>query len=270
MRGIGLGLFPGQPTSRSFTVVDDSGNPPGDTTPPNTSITAGPGDKSTVRTSTVTFEFASNEAGSTFECMFDTVRGSFAACDTPLVLRDLRDGPHSVAVRAIDPAGNKDQTPEFRSFVVDTAPDGPTCLGAPITIMGTDQGEEIVGTDGPDVIYSLAGDDVIDGGLGADRICAAEGDDAVSAGDGVDQVAMGPGNDRVNGGKGSDDIGGGPGTDRIAGGGGGDKIGGSSEGDTLSGDGGKDKLNGGTGPDQCDGGSGHDADKKCERSIGVP
>ena len=97
------------PAVRNFTV---------DTTPPDTTIDSGP--NGPTNNKTPTFDFSSNESGSTFECKLDT--GSFASCNPPKTLAALADGSHTISVRATDAAGNTDPSPATRSFKVDTAP----------------------------------------------------------------------------------------------------------------------------------------------------
>ena len=75
------------------------------------------------------FTFMSNEPGATFECKVDA--GEFAACTSPHAV-SLPDGEHTFSVRAVDAAGNKDATPESRTFVVDaTAPETTLAPGGP-------------------------------------------------------------------------------------------------------------------------------------------
>lgn len=62
------------------------------------------------------FSFASNEAGSRFQCSLDKAR--FRACESPKKYRLARPGKHLFRVRAIDPAGNADPTPVRRRFEV--------------------------------------------------------------------------------------------------------------------------------------------------------
>ena len=95
-----------------------------DVTPPDTNITAGPADGSTVNSNSATFEFTSTEANSTFECKLDT--GSFAACTSPKVLSSLGDGSRNFQVRAIDAAGNVDASPATRTWTVQTDSTPPT------------------------------------------------------------------------------------------------------------------------------------------------
>lgn len=96
-----------------------------DTTAPDTTITSGPGEGTTVPNGAPTFAFSSDDPAATFQCRYDA--GAFGACsdaatDTPAA--GLADGSHAFEVRSIDAAGNVDATPASRSFVVDaTAPE---------------------------------------------------------------------------------------------------------------------------------------------------
>ena len=94
------------------------GAEPSDTTPPETTVTDGPGD-TTVDT-TPTFRFDSSEVGSTFVCRVDG--SGFSACSSPHTTSTLSDGPHIFEVRSTDAAGNADPSPASRGFNVDTAP----------------------------------------------------------------------------------------------------------------------------------------------------
>ncbi len=88
----------------------------GDTTPPETTITAGPA--GTVSTASASFEFASNETGSSFQCRLDG--GAWTGCVSPRQLIGLADGSHTFDVRATDQAGNVDASPASRSWTVST------------------------------------------------------------------------------------------------------------------------------------------------------
>ena len=96
---------------------------------------------------TPTFTFSS-EAGATFECSIDGV--AHTACPNPFTTPTLTQGAHTLSVRAVDLAGNRDNTPAIRNFIVDTvAPDttintgptGPTTNTAPrFTFSATEAG----------------------------------------------------------------------------------------------------------------------------------
>ena len=81
-------------------------SPPGDTSAPDTTITKKPKDKT--RKKTATFEFISNEPGSTFECSLDG--GVFQPCTSPHGVK-VKKGKHSFQVRATDAAANVDGAP---------------------------------------------------------------------------------------------------------------------------------------------------------------
>lgn len=101
------------PATRIFTITG-----PPDTTPPDTSITAGPAAGSTINDPTPEFSFSSTEAGSTFKCRVDSA--PFANCTSPHVTATLGDGPHTFQVYATDSSNNADPTPASRSFTVNT------------------------------------------------------------------------------------------------------------------------------------------------------
>jgi PASTA domain len=109
--------FQGSSTSVEFdwTAVDTGP----DLVPPETTITSGP--TSLTADTDATFSFTADEPGSTFECSLDG--GAFLACTSPQSYSALADGPHTLDVRATDPASNTDPTPDSRSWTVDaTAP----------------------------------------------------------------------------------------------------------------------------------------------------
>jgi len=110
-------------TSGTFTL---NWAPP-DTTPPETTISAGP--SGTVASRTATFAFDSSEAGSTFECALDA--GSFDACDSPRTYWPVADGSHTFRVRARDRDGNVDPTPAARTWAVDATPPETTIDSGP-------------------------------------------------------------------------------------------------------------------------------------------
>ena len=85
--------------------------------PPDTNITGGPDEGSTVGSNSATFAFSSNQDGSTFECKLDDE--AFESCASPKQYTELSDGSHTFEVKAIDSAGNEDPTPESRTWTVD-------------------------------------------------------------------------------------------------------------------------------------------------------
>ncbi len=110
-----------EPAQRTFTV---------DTTAPQTAITGGAADGSATDDDTPAFTFSSNEPGATFECRIDD--GPYEACESGAPIDELGDGTHTIAVRAVDAAGNLDASPATRTFTVDTvAPTSTTISGGP-------------------------------------------------------------------------------------------------------------------------------------------
>jgi len=101
----------------------------------------------------------------------------------------------------------------------------PDCLGAAITINGTEGNDTIRGTASADVIHGQAGNDRIIGLGGNDIICGGAGDDFLECGDfPVGCNDGGDGNDVLSGGQGQDHLGGAPGDDTIDGGPGADCL----------------------------------------------
>jgi DNA-binding beta-propeller fold protein YncE len=85
----------------------------GDADPPETTITDGP--KAKTKNKSATFEFTSDEPGSSFQCSLDDK--AFEPCGSPEQLKAGK-GKHSFDVRAIDPAGNTDPTPADQAWKV--------------------------------------------------------------------------------------------------------------------------------------------------------
>jgi Tol biopolymer transport system component len=160
--------------------------------------------------------------------------------DYPMLAADGRSVVFESIADNLDPSDTDTLTD---IYVKDLNPGVPTCLGSPVTLLGTSRADEISGTAADDVIATLGGADVVDGRGGDDLICAGSGADVVSAGAGDDSVSGGGGPDRLVGGSGDDTLRGGPGPD---------------------------VLRAGAGYDTCFGGSGTDAGTGCEAKSGIP
>ncbi len=90
-----------------------------DTTPPQTSITRGPGEGSFVLAARPTLRYAATEEGSTFRCFLDDVK---VPCrDDRVRLPRLKLGTHLFTVAAVDSNGNLDPTPATRAFATPLA-----------------------------------------------------------------------------------------------------------------------------------------------------
>jgi Right handed beta helix region len=95
--------------------------PPTDTTAPQTSIATNPVDGTT--STAAAFTFTASEAGSSFQCKLDS--REWAACSSPRNYSDLAVGSHQFSVRAKDPAGNLDATPDSFTWTVAVPPPPP-------------------------------------------------------------------------------------------------------------------------------------------------
>src|SRR5439155_27041959 len=95
-----------------------------DTQAPDTLIDSAP--LAITNSNTATFTFGgSDSSGDTFECSLNSLNGgAFTACTSPQTYNGLADGSYTFMVRATDPAGNTDPSPEAFSWVIDSvAPD---------------------------------------------------------------------------------------------------------------------------------------------------
>ncbi|MBI5549177.1 MAG: DUF11 domain-containing protein, partial [Deltaproteobacteria bacterium] len=123
-----VGATPKTLVSNTFTTTRD-------TVVPDTSIVSGP--SGTVASTSAIFDFASPEAGVTFECRLDGA-ATFTACTDPVTFSGLAQGSHTLEVRARDGAGNVDATPASRTWTVDTvAPDTSIVSGPSGTVAST-------------------------------------------------------------------------------------------------------------------------------------
>ena len=104
-----------RPGEATVTVTVKALPGPGDTTPPDTTVTSGPQGQS--RGPAATFAFASSEPGSTFQCSLDG--GAWVGCSSPATFTRLAQGEHELRVRATDTAGNTDASPAVRTWTVD-------------------------------------------------------------------------------------------------------------------------------------------------------
>ena len=88
-----------------------------DSVPPDTFIDSGPSGEITVASASFTFHGTDATSGvASFQCSMDGA--AFTACASPTSVNGLAIGPHTFSVRAIDNAGNVDQTPATRNFTV--------------------------------------------------------------------------------------------------------------------------------------------------------
>jgi Tol biopolymer transport system component len=85
-----------------------------DTDPPETEITKAP--KNRTDKPKAKFGFVSDEPGSSFDCKFD--KKGFAPCASPRKYKHLKARKHKFQVRATDPAGNTDSSPDEDKFKV--------------------------------------------------------------------------------------------------------------------------------------------------------
>lgn len=89
---------------------DGGGGPPVDEIPPDTEITAGPMGDADIGSGMFTF---SSEPDATYECRIDGA--PFVTCTSPWTV-NITVGDHVFEVRAIDAAGNRDETPAQRMY----------------------------------------------------------------------------------------------------------------------------------------------------------
>ena len=111
-------------------AVDSSGTP--DATPAEYSWRIGPPIETTILSApdevsdstTATFRFSSPAADVTYECALDEAVENqfFTPCPNPQTYTDLLFGEHEFLVRAVDAAGNVDQTPAEWSWEVGGIP----------------------------------------------------------------------------------------------------------------------------------------------------
>ena len=104
----------------AFVVTTEERAEAADTTPPQTAITSPP--SGSVIGTTATFEFTSNEPGSTFKCKLVGRDSTRTTCTSPKTYTNLTAGTeYTFKVWAKDAAGNIDTTPATFTF---TSSDG--------------------------------------------------------------------------------------------------------------------------------------------------
>ena len=106
------------PAAQTWTV---------DFTPPDTTLTNAP--PPLTSSPNATFEFTSNEPGSTFECSLNGA--PFSVCSSPISYMGLSDGTRSFEVRARDQATNADISPASATWTVDASPPETTIAVGP-------------------------------------------------------------------------------------------------------------------------------------------
>jgi len=117
------------PTPATFNWTVTTAGPGVDTTPPETTILANPA--TLTSSSSASFEFESNESGSSFEVSVDG--GAYIVATSPYSLTGLSDGAHTFSVRAIDAAANVDPSPASFNWTVDTVAPDTVITGSPAT-----------------------------------------------------------------------------------------------------------------------------------------
>jgi hypothetical protein len=80
------------------------------------------------------FDFSSDEAGVTYECALDG--GAYTPCTDPQAYLGMMDGAHTLDVRAVDEAGNRDPTPAHHEWTIDTTPPDTTIVTGPDPVSG--------------------------------------------------------------------------------------------------------------------------------------
>lgn len=75
------------------------------------------GPSGTTKSTSASVQFASSEPVYRFECSLDGA--AFTICASPKAYSELTSKAHSFGVRAVDGAGNVDETPTVRNWTVD-------------------------------------------------------------------------------------------------------------------------------------------------------
>ena len=101
----------------------------GEYKPPQTTLTSAP--SGVLHSSSASVAFSSDVAGSSFSCALDGAPAT--PCVSPDTLTKLADGPHTLAVRAADQAGNVDATAAVAAWIADTGAPVVTIVSGPAT-----------------------------------------------------------------------------------------------------------------------------------------
>lgn len=157
---ISLGLKTSSTDGLHYASREDAAHAPqlvvnvtaGDSTPPETTIGAGP--SGTVASASASFAFTSSEAGSTFECSIDG--DAFSACMSPQQYAGLAAGTHTFRVRAIDAVGNIDPTPASRTWTVDTVAPAAVIGSAPPAASNSGSATFAFSSDEPNVSFACS------------------------------------------------------------------------------------------------------------------
>lgn len=137
------------PTPASYTWVVD-------TVAPDTALSGQPAAITSATTANLTF--TSTDGTATFECKLDG--GAWTACTSPRALTGLADGVHNFQVRAVDPAGNVDPTPENTTWYVDSGAPTTTVTAHPAALVRTSSATVAFNADDPNATFECK----LDGG----------------------------------------------------------------------------------------------------------
>ncbi|WP_075207502.1 adventurous gliding motility protein AgmC, partial [Archangium violaceum] len=100
-----------------------------DVTRPNTFIDSGPA--TPTNATSAMFDFSASEPGVRYECSLNGA--AFTTCTDPVTFTDLTERVHTLEVRAIDAAGNVDDSPASYTWTVDLTPPDTVIVSGPPT-----------------------------------------------------------------------------------------------------------------------------------------
>ncbi|RKG75064.1 hypothetical protein D7W79_21220 [Corallococcus exercitus] len=135
-----------------------------DTVAPDTAIDSGPSPLS--NSASATFDFSSTGGATGYECRLDAE--AFAPCGSPFTLDALSDGAHTLAVRAVDAAGNRDAFPAEYAWTLDlSAPAAPVVTSPASGAVFNREGPLYAGVAEPGASVRLFVDGILQGGVRA-------------------------------------------------------------------------------------------------------